>query len=77
MAEGDAVAGIVYVTDARGASETVSSVALPTEQNVTASYPIGVLEASASAEVAEAFMAYVLSGDGQATLAEHGFLAPT
>lgn len=76
VAEGDAVAGIVYVTDALGAGDTVESVAIPSDQNVIATYPIAVLEAASDAAVAEAFVAYVLGDEGQAILAEHGFLPP-
>ena len=77
VAEGDAAAGIVYVTDALGAGDTVETVDLPDGENVVADYPIGVLEASAGTAVAEAFVAYVLSDEGQATLAAFGFLPPT
>ncbi len=77
VAEGDAVAGIVYVTDAKSAGDTVEAVTIPPEVNVVATYPIGVLEASGNAEVAEAFLAYVLCDEGQAVLAEFGFLPPT
>ena len=76
VAEGDAVAGVVYVTDAASAGDTVEAVSIPSEVNVIATYPIGVLEASGDAEVAEAFMAYVLGDEGQAVLAENGFLPP-
>lgn len=76
VADGDAVAGIVYVTDAKSAGDTVESVSIPAELNVVATYPIGVLEASGNREVAEAFLAYVMSDKGQAVLADHGFLPP-
>ncbi|MBK9179461.1 MAG: molybdate ABC transporter substrate-binding protein [Acidimicrobiales bacterium] len=75
VAEGDAVAGVVYVTDAVSAGDTVEAVS-PADVNVIADYPIGVLEASGAAEVAEAFVAYVLGDEGQAVLAENGFLPP-
>ncbi len=77
VTEGDAVAGIVYVTDAKAAGDTVDTVAIPADQNVTATYPIGVIAATTNAEIAEAFMAYVLSPEGQAVLEEFGFLPPT
>jgi molybdate transport system substrate-binding protein len=76
VAEGDAVAGIVYVTDALGAGDAVGTVPIPAEANVVAVYPIGVLAASEEADVAEAFMAHVLGADGQAVLEELGFLPP-
>lgn len=77
VSEGDATAGIVYLTDARAAGDTVEIVSIPTDVNVVATYPIGVLEESGNAEVAEAFMAYVLGAEGQAVLSDYGFLPPT
>lgn len=76
VAEGDAVAGIVYVTDATSLADQVDTVDIPEAENVIASYPIAVVKATASAELADAFEAYVLSDDGQAVLKEAGFLAP-
>lgn len=77
VADGDAVAGIVYVTDARSAGDAVEVVTIPTEVNVLATYPIGVLERSANPEAAAAFMRYVLGAEGRAVLDAHGFLAPS
>jgi molybdate transport system substrate-binding protein len=76
VAEGDAVAGIVYVTDAEAAGDTVSTVSIPADVNVIATYPIGAVEGSRNPGVAEAFMAYVLGPEGQAALKEFGFLPP-
>jgi molybdate transport system substrate-binding protein len=74
VAEGDAVAGIVYATDANLATAQVDAVTIPDEYNVVASYPIGVIDASS---VVEAFVAFVLGEEGQAILREAGFLPPT
>lgn len=76
VTEGDAEAAIVYVTDATAAGDAVDTVDLPEAENVVASYPIGVVAATADAELAQAFQAYVLSDAGQAVLEEAGFLAP-
>jgi molybdate transport system substrate-binding protein len=76
VAEGDALAGIVYVTDAASAGEAVATVAIPAEQNAIATYPIAVLADASDAELAAAFVAYVLGDDGQAVLEEFGFLSP-
>ncbi|MCC7078226.1 MAG: molybdate ABC transporter substrate-binding protein [Acidimicrobiia bacterium] len=76
VSEGDAVAGIVYVSDAKTAGDAVASVSIPTDANVIATYPIGAIAASQHLEIAEAFKAYVLGEDGQAVLAEFGFLPP-
>ena len=67
---GEADAGIVYVTDAITSGDAVRTIAIPAEQNVIASYPITVLSDD---PLATAFIAYVLSPDGQATLASFGF----
>ena len=75
VAEGDADAGIVYVTDITGG--TVEAVTIATAQNAVATYPIGVLQASTNAATAEAFLAYVLGAEGQAVLEAAGFLPPT
>lgn len=76
VTEGDAVAGIVYVTDAAGVAEQVDTVEIPEADNITASYPIAVVKASANSATATAFEEYVLSDKGQAVLRDAGFLAP-
>ncbi|MCC6314228.1 MAG: molybdate ABC transporter substrate-binding protein [Thermomicrobiales bacterium] len=69
---GEADAGIVYVSDARAAGDQVQSIAIPTDVNEIASYPIAVV-AEGDAALANAFIGYVLSADGQATLQAFGF----
>ena len=69
-------AGIVYVTDIRAAAGKVEAVAIPDQYNVSARYPIAVLKHTADAEIATAFVNFVLSPAGQSTLKEFGFLAP-
>jgi molybdate transport system substrate-binding protein len=76
VAEGDAIAGIVYVTDAEAAGDAVEAVAIPPGQNAVATYPIAVLAGAGDPELAEAFAAHVASAEGQAVLAAHGFLPP-
>lgn len=76
VAEGDAIAGIVYVSDAEAAGDAVEAVAIPDGQNAVATYPIGVLADADPAALAEAFTAYVAGDEGRAVLAEHGFLPP-
>lgn len=72
---GDLDAGIVYVTDV-AASESVNGVELPANANVTTAYPIAATTGGANPDGAAAFVAFVLSADGQAILARHGFGAP-
>ncbi len=76
VAEGDAVAGIVYVTDAIAAGDAVEAVAIPTDQNVVATYPIVALDGPGDDALAQAFIAYVTGPDGAAVLADQGFEPP-
>ena len=77
VTEGDAVAAIVYVTDARAAGAAVDAVEIPAEENVLAAYPIGVLADAGAPAASDAFVAFVLGDDGQAVLRAFGFLPPT
>jgi molybdate transport system substrate-binding protein len=71
---GDADAGLVYVSDAQAASATSDVVEIPEDQNVIATYPIAVVKSAPHHDAAEAFVERVLSDEGQAALAAHGFL---
>lgn len=74
---GDADAAIVYVTDAKTAGDTVEAVTIPDAQNAIATYPIATLKPSTNKAVSQAFIDYVMSGKGQATLKSFGFLPPS
>jgi molybdate transport system substrate-binding protein len=74
---GDADAAIVYVTDGRTAGSSASTVTIPDDQNVVATYPIAVMKTSGNAEAARAFIAFVMSDGGQAALKSSGFIPPT
>ena len=71
-------AAIVYVSDVTSAvaPQTSTAVEIPDDVNVIATYPIAVVSASANADLATAFVDYVTGAEGQATLAEFGFLPP-
>jgi molybdate transport system substrate-binding protein len=73
---GEADAGIVYVTDVTAGGDKVEGVAIPTGQNVEATYPIAVVKASAHRSQAQAFVDLVLSDQGQQVLKGFGFLPP-
>lgn len=73
---GELDAGITYVTDVSSTGGTVDGVDIPDDQNVVASYPIAALTNAPNPEAAAAFVAFVLSDEGQAILAEYGFAAP-
>ncbi len=69
---GEADAGIVYTSDAVAAPE-LKIVEIPVELNVIAKYPIAPLVDSANADLAQAFVDYVLSEAGQSVLEKWGF----
>jgi molybdate transport system substrate-binding protein len=71
---GEADAGIVYVTDVKAAAGKVTGVPIPDSVNVIATYPIVAVKGSTNLSLANAFIAYVLSTDGQAKLQSFGFL---
>ncbi len=71
---GEADAGIVYVTDVRSAGDDVAGVQLP---GVTNAYPLAALADAPHRAAADAFVAFVLSAQGQAVLASYGFLPPS
>ena len=72
---GEADAGIVYTSDAV-ASPELKTIEIPADLNVIAKYPIAPLAKSENADLAKAFIAYVLSVDGQAVLQKWGFAPP-
>ncbi len=69
-------AGIVYVTDVASTDGGVEGIDIPDELNVVAEYPIAALSSAPNPDAAAAFVAFVLSEEGQAILAEYGFGAP-
>jgi len=71
---GEADAGIVYVTDVKAAGSKVTGVPIPDSVNVIATYPIVAVKGTKNSALANAFIAYVLSADGQVTLQSFGFL---
>jgi molybdate transport system substrate-binding protein len=72
VAFGEADAGIVYVSDI-ATNTKVTGVPISDEQNVTADYPIAMLKSATNPTAAEAFIALVLSSDGQAMLKAAAF----
>jgi molybdate transport system substrate-binding protein len=73
---GEADAGIVYASDLVTAGPSVEGVDVPEAADVRASYPIAVLAEAPNPAGAAAFVALVLSAEGQAVLAQHGFGRP-
>lgn len=77
IALGEADAGIVYTSDVTpDIAGQVAQISIPDEQNVIATYPIAPLVDAPQPELAERFIAFVLSQEGQAILARWGFGPP-
>jgi molybdate transport system substrate-binding protein len=74
---GEADAGIVYVTDITpDVALDVTAIPIPDAVNVIASYPVAAVKCG-QANLAQAFISYLLGPDGQATLQSFGFAPPS
>ena len=71
---GEADAGIVYITDFNPAADKLGKLDIPDTLNTIATYPIAPISDSKNPDLARAFVALVLSPDGQAIMAKAGFL---
>ncbi len=69
---GEADAAIVYATDAAILSQ-VKTINIPDEYNVLATYPIAIIKETKQLELAQAFLAFLLSDQGQELLKKQGF----
>jgi molybdate transport system substrate-binding protein len=76
ITSGQADAGLVYVTDAKGAGDKVTSVSFPESAGAVNTYPIAVLEEAGNSAAAQKFVDLITGPDGQAALSEAGFAAP-
>lgn len=76
ITSGQADAGLVYVTDAAGAGDRVTTVAFPESAGAVNTYPITVLKDAADPQAAQAFVDLVTGPAGQEVLAAAGFAAP-
>jgi molybdate transport system substrate-binding protein len=72
---GEADAGIVYRSDAV-AAPGLQTINIPDDLNIIATYPIAPLVNSENGDLAQAFVDYVLSSEGQGVLAKWGFAPP-
>jgi molybdate transport system substrate-binding protein len=74
IALSEADAGIVYSSDVTpDTTSRIIQVEIPPEFNLTAAYPVAVLSESEVRALAEEFVAFILSPEGQSILAEWGF----
>lgn len=70
---GEADAGIVYASDVtEDARNDITLIEIPDALNIIAEYPIAPV-AGGNGELAQAFIDFLLSADGQAILEAHGF----
>lgn len=75
VARGEVDAGFVYATDAQAMPDRVRrAFAVPVQGRIA--YPLGVLKASTQPLQAQRFADFVMSAQGQAILARHGFGKP-
>ncbi|MEP6648417.1 MAG: molybdate ABC transporter substrate-binding protein [Lapillicoccus sp.] len=72
---GEVDAGVVYVTDVKVAGAKVKGIEIASGVNASTSYPIATLTKAPNPDAAAAFVAYVLSPEGQAVLTSGGFAA--
>lgn len=73
VALGEADAGIVYTSDVAGADQ-VGQIDIPDALNTLATYPVAVVADSRRPELAQAYVEFLLSAEGQAILARYGFI---
>jgi molybdate transport system substrate-binding protein len=76
VTSGEADAGMVYVTDVKGAGDKVKGVTFPESNEAVNTYPIATLAASKNSERAKQFVEMVSGADGQQILAAAGFAKP-
>lgn len=76
VSSGQADAGLVYVTDVKGAAGKVDGVTFKDASSAVNTYPIAVLKETKNPELAAAFSDYVRSNAGQKVLHAAGFQAP-
>ena len=73
ITSGQADAGLVYVTDAAGAGDKVTTVSFPESTTVVNTYPIATLKAATQPALATTFVNLVTGPQGQQVLAAAGF----
>ena len=76
VSSAEADAGLVYVTDVKGAGSRVTGIPFPQSNKAVNTYPIATIAASKNSKVAKAFVDYVTGTVGRAVLAAAGFGAP-
>jgi molybdate transport system substrate-binding protein len=73
---GEADAGIVYATDVRTETEGIEAIPIVASENTVASYLVALMRSGENHTEGAAFLAFLLSEEGQAILQKHGFMRP-
>ncbi|MCX6398930.1 MAG: molybdate ABC transporter substrate-binding protein [Propionibacteriales bacterium] len=73
---GEADAGLVYVTDVKGAGDKVEGIAFPEAATVLNHYPVVAVEGTDDADLAQAWIDLLLSTEGQQVFTDAGFGPP-
>ncbi|WP_284762894.1 molybdate ABC transporter substrate-binding protein [Arthrobacter sp. efr-133-R2A-63] len=76
VASGEADAGLVYVTDVKGAGDKVKGITFPEADKAVNTYPIGTVGTSKNKDLAAAFIALVTGSEGKKVLGDAGFGTP-
>ncbi len=76
VVSGEADAALVYATDAVAAGDAVATIPIPGAEEQLTSYFTATLQQADDADLAQAWVDYVLSDEGQAALTEAGFRQP-
>lgn len=73
---GEADAGVVYITDALNAGDTVTTVTFPQAAEAVNTYPVAVLKNAPQSDLAQKFVELVTGEAGQKILHAAGFAKP-
>ena len=76
VTNGEADAGLVYLTDAHKAGDKVSAIRFPEADEAVNVYPIVILKQASQPALAQKFVDLVTGATGQRVLAQAGFASP-
>jgi molybdate transport system substrate-binding protein len=76
VTSGEADAGLVYVTDVKGAGSDVQGIPFPESAQVVNVYPIAPVKGTDQSDLAQEFVDMVLGDTGQQILKDAGFGQP-
>jgi molybdate transport system substrate-binding protein len=76
VTSGEADAGLVYLTDAHKAGDTVTAVKFPESNDTVFVYPIAILKRTSQPSLAQNFVDLVTGATGQQVLTQAGFASP-